>query len=306
MSEALNIGVRFALYAILLPLFGFALFGLYAPINGLGPRGSEFRYRRWFGVGAALSVGLSMLGVLVMTATIMGVGPGEVHADDVSAMITGMSAGTAWIVRIGGLLSVMASLSLRSPIARLTVAAIGSAVALASLAWAGHGAMDSGALGLLHAGADIVHLLAAGAWLGGLLALASLLLRSPTLPEQLLFTHRSLARFAIVGTTVVALVVATGLVNSWLLIGIDRLPTLWTSLYGRLLLVKLMLFAGMLALAARNQFKLTPALERALNTLDPTDQLRALRISLAIESTAALAILGIVAWLGTLEPPSSM
>lgn len=306
MADALNIGVRFALYATLLPLFGFALFGLYAPAGGGIRPGSELRYHRWLGGGAVLALGLAALGVVVMTATMMAVGLGEVHAGDVRAMVTGMSAGTAWIVRIAALMFLLAGLLIRRPGAMLTVAVTASALALASLAWTGHGGMDSGVGGFVHAAADVVHLLAAGAWLGGLLALTLLLLRSPATASHLAFTHRSLARFATVGTTVVTLIVLTGLINSWLLIGIDRLPTLWTSLYGRLLLVKLALFAGMLALAASNRFRLTPALGRVLDAPDPTKQLSSLRISLAFESASALAILAIVAWLGTLEPPNSM
>ena len=46
---------------------------------------------------------------------------------------------------------------------------------LASLAWAGHGAATPGRPGDLHLAADILHLLAAGAWVGSLIPLALLL-----------------------------------------------------------------------------------------------------------------------------------
>src|SRR3546814_12018793 len=57
-------------------------------------------------------------------------------------------------------------------------------VALTSLAWTGHGAMDQGSIGWVHLSADIVHLLAAGAWIAAILALGTLLLRA----------HRSMVR----------------------------------------------------------------------------------------------------------------
>ena len=46
---------------------------------------------------------------------------------------------------------------------------------LASLAWAGHGAATPGAAGDLHLAADVLHLLAAGLWLGTLPPLVLLL-----------------------------------------------------------------------------------------------------------------------------------
>ena len=55
--------------------------------------------------------------------------------------------------------------------------AIAAAVALASLAWSGHGAASEGFRGTVHLVADIVHLLAAGVWVGPLFALGLLLFR---------------------------------------------------------------------------------------------------------------------------------
>jgi putative copper resistance protein D len=67
--------------------------------------------------------------------------------------------------------------------------------------------------------------------------------------------------------------------------------------------VKLLLFAAMLGLAALNRFHLTPALALAG---DQPPSFATLRLSLTIEAGAATAILALVAWLGTLEPPMSM
>lgn len=63
---------------------------------------------------------------------------------------------------------------------------------------------------------------------------------------------------------------------------------LFTTVYGWLLIAKLAVFATMLALAAANRFRLTPALERADG--DPSRQLKALRTSLAVETSAAMSI----------------
>src|SRR5581483_9103218 len=48
-------------------------------------------------------------------------------------------------------------------------------VFLAALAWAGHGGSAPGFGGGIQAGGDVLHLSAAGAWLGGLVPLVALL-----------------------------------------------------------------------------------------------------------------------------------
>src|SRR3546814_13154080 len=78
--------------------------------------------------------------------------------------------------------------------------------------------------------------------------------------EQCDTAHRALAGFATAGTVIVGLVIVTGIVNSYALIGPQNMSGLFQSAYGQLLLIKLVLFGLMLALAASNRFSLTPAL----------------------------------------------
>jgi len=47
-----------------------------------------------------------------------------------------------------------------------------SAGFMASLAWAGHGGANTGGAGLIQITADALHLVAAGAWIGGLVPFA--------------------------------------------------------------------------------------------------------------------------------------
>lgn len=67
-----------------------------------------------------------------------------------------------------------------------------------------------------------------------------------------------LIRFSGMGYAAVATPVGGGVVNSWLLIG--SVSKLVQTSYGQILVVKLALFAGMLALAIANRFWLVPAL----------------------------------------------
>jgi putative copper resistance protein D len=63
----------------------------------------------------------------------------------------------------------------------------------------------------------------------------------------------------------------------------------------------------MLGLAAANRFRLTPALAMVLD--EPSRQRKALadlRRSIALETAAALGVVALVAWFGTLAPPAAM
>ena len=147
--------------------------------------------------------------------------------------------------------------------------------------------------------------MAAALWLGALAALTALLLRRAG-PDDFAI-HRALHGFAGLGTLAVLLLVLTGLVNSWFLIGPERVASIAGNLYGQLLVAKLVLFGLMLALAASNRFRLTPTLGSALETGQPSvAAMSALRRSLLIETGLGLALIGVVAVMGTLPPPASL
>ena len=119
--------------------------------------------------------------------------------------------------------------------------------------------------------------------------------------------HRALHGFAGLGSFAVALLVVTGLANSWFLVGPDRIGSLGTSLYGQLLIAKLVLFVLMLGLAADNRFRLTPSLGLKLQRVeDSVGALHRLRRSIAAETALGVAVLGLVAVMGTLPPPAAL
>ena len=183
---------------------------------------------------------------------------------------------------------------------------LAAGVALATLAWTGHGAMDEDTTGWVHLAADILHLLSAGAWVGALLGLGMLVARPATRIDapHVALTYRALHGFGLVGTIVVGTIVITGLVNAWLLVGLANLPNLGATLYGQLLIAKLALFAVMLGLASLNRFRLTPTFKQSIASGDHRGALSTLRWSLAFETTCVVSIMGLVAWLGTLAPPA--
>lgn len=300
------IGVRFALYATLSGLFGLSAFSLY----GLkaGERADALALRPWLVGTGLLGLLFSGIALVLLAAAMAGAPAWPIDWEAIGMLLTGSATGTAWEARMVALIvAVIAALIAAGRTAPLGLVVLAAGIALATLAWTGHGAMDEGATGWVHLLADILHLLAAGAWVGALLGLTLLVVRPAARVDvaHLRLTHRALHGFGMVGTIVVGTIVVTGLVNGWLLVGASNLPRLPTSLYGQLLLAKLALFGAMLGLASLNRFRLTPAFERSVAARDHRAALGALRRSLAIEASCAVTILALVAWLGMLEPPAT-
>jgi copper resistance protein D len=178
-----------------------------------------------------------------------------------------------------------------------------AAVLLASLAGTGHAQIEEGWIGLVQVGSDAVHLLAAGAWLGGLVPLGLILLDCTMRDEgPVVDMDRILLRFSSMGYVAVATLIASGLINSWFLIG--SLSSLLTTLYGQILLGKLALFVAMLALAAANRFWLVPRMieARAGRFGEQTLWLGRLRNHVLGEQFLGLMILLAVSVLGTVGP----
>jgi putative copper resistance protein D len=178
-----------------------------------------------------------------------------------------------------------------------------AAVLLASLAGVGHTQVDEGAARVIHVSADGAHLLAAGAWLGGLVALGYLLTmaRSSPSPENTTAAIAALVRFSGMGYLAVAMLVGSGVINAWFLV--SSVAKLTTTPYGQLLLAKLLLFGCMLALAALNRFRLVPALVRTNESgQSPASSLRRLRQHVVGEQVLGLVIVLIVSILGTTQP----
>lgn len=300
------IAVRFALYMTLSGLFGLSAFALYGLRKG--ERSDALALRAWlFGTGL-LALLLSGIAIALLAAAMAGTPPWPVDREAIGMLLSGSATGTSWKMRMIAL--VVASIAALMPAQRtipLGLVALSSGVALATLAWTGHGAMDEGSTGWVHLVADLLHLLSAGAWVGALLGLALLVTRPACRIDtaHLTLTHRALHGFGLVGTIVVGTIGVTGLVNAWLLVGLDHLPSLDATVYGRLLIVKLALFGAMLGLASLNRFRLTPAFERSIVTTDHRAAIAGLRRSLLTEAGCAVTILALVAWLGTLEPPTS-
>jgi putative copper resistance protein D len=262
-------------------------------------------------LGAALvSALLWLLGQTVIAA---GKPLGEALTPEVlGRMLTKTQFGHVWQLRTGALLLLGALLLFREgergPKDWLNLRLQGLVVAgavLAGVAWMGHAAATAGTPRLYHLAADVGHLLASGLWLGGLLPLALLLgrLRRSPHPPAGAVAAEATRRFSALGLAAVSAIIATGLVNAWMLVG--GFPRLVGTPYGRLLLVKLGLLVPLIGVAAVNLRRLKPAIAAAAagNRRDtlPT-LLTRLRRNVLIEAALGGLVLLVTGALGVTPP----
>lgn len=286
MADLLNIILRFALYVDLLLLFGLALFGLYS-FNAL------LRFRPLLRGMAVTGALLSVAGLVLMTRAMSGETQLATLWPHLQMMLLETDVGLAWALRMTALAIVVIRPS-------LWPASLAGAIALASLAWSGHGAMDEGWLRFWHFLSDILHLLAAGAWLGALLALV-VMVSGRIGDTRLRLLADAVKRFEWVGALIVLTVSVTGVMNYLFIVG-PRLDGVLFGTYGLLLAIKVLAFAVMLVLAALNRFHLGPSLQQSLRDGQHLVAANALRRSVVMELALALLIVALVAWLGTLSP----
>ncbi len=216
--------------------------------------------------------------------------------------------GNAWLLRFVSACALAAALApLLSPQrarpAWLQAAAvICAAVLVGGIAWAGHAIGGQGVEGVVHPIADVLHLIAAAAWLGTLVPLALLLGLGANDAAALAVARAATLRFSTLGVLSVGTLLVTGIVNSWYLVG--SIPAFTSTDYGRLLILKIALFFAMVAVASINRLRLTPRLLDDANPAAVHNARRQLRRNATVEASMGAAIIAIVALLGTLPPAS--
>jgi copper resistance protein D len=164
---------------------------------------------------------------------------------------------------------------------------------LASLGLVGHAAMRPGAAGVFERANQALHLLAGGFWLG---ALTPLLICLRRLEDKALKAEAGIAlrRFSGVGHAAVAAVLATGIVNIFMILG--QWPIDFSSPYQAYLAAKILTVAVMVLLALYNRYRLVPRL-----SLGPNAAL-ALKRNTVVEIVLGGAVLALVSAFATFEP----
>jgi putative copper export protein len=237
---------------------------------------------------AALSVFAGAAQVLVSAGSMRGDAAGMVDGP-LLQMVLQAGAGPANAVRALGLLLAALGGSSGRP---SWWAYLGAVTAATSFAWIGHArSLDPDVLPILLIS---VHLVGAAGWLG---ALAPLLIvaRDADLPR----IGATAARFGAAAVYGVVALVAAGAALLWMLLG--DVSALWSSAYGRCVILKLALVACLLCAAAFNKLKLTPRLLAG----DP-ESVRSLRASIRIEMVLGGLILAVTATFTTVAGPPSL
>ena len=208
--------------------------------------------------------------------------------------------GRVWQLRLGLIVAlfVLVATALGKIKARRSLAPVLcllSVVLLGSLAWISHAAAASvHPLGLL---GDMLHLCAAGGWIGGLVPLTVFLARVRPRFSLGETVARVVYRFSTISLCCVSVLVVSGISNSWLLVG--SIYALFTTPYGRLLLFKLTVFAILIGFGAGNRFLVKTKLLKAPAELDLLPQLHR---NVLCEVCLGVAVVAIVACLGVTPP----
>ena len=226
-------------------------------------------------------------------------------------VLTGTQFGHLWSFRmmVGLVFGIILWVVVRTPGRRsflqITLAAL-SAIELVSLAWAGHGAAIPGPLGIVHLLGDALHLLTSAFWPGALAPLAAVLylVLKSSQSEAIVLATPVVHRFSASSLIAVAVMALTGLLNSIFMVG--SFGALLTSIYGLILVSKLLLFVVMIGFGAWNLFLLKPRLVVDLRTVNLPEQESAVRLLLRNvlwEIGLGTLIILIVGLLGITPPP---
>ena len=129
---------------------------------------------------------------------------------------------------------------------------IGSIVVMFSFSMAGHSQLG----GVITQALLMVHLFGITFWLGSLLPFRWICLQDDTTNLSGL-AHQ----FGILAMGYVGLLLSAGFFYAYMLIG--ELSLIFTTSYGNLLLIKIIMVCALLFLAALNKFKLVPSLEKS-------------------------------------------
>jgi putative copper resistance protein D len=215
-----------------------------------------------------------------------------IDAGAIGAVFTDTAFGHAWAAHLI-LAAALVLVVIFEPRARWVATAVASAALLASLGLVGHAAMQTGAEGVLHRMNHAVHLLTAGAWIGGLVPFAMCLsaYRRDDLRKDAV---RAMMSFSFWGQFIAAAIVLSGAVNVALTSG--RAPIPPTTPYRALLVAKIIIVGIMIALAIVNRTVLAPRLKSSATAL------AALRLTSAAEVALGCVVVALVSVFALLDP----
>jgi putative copper export protein len=218
----------------------------------------------------------------------------------IGTMLSRTLWGWGWILQLAGTVLTLVGFALARRNAALTsgwtVAALGALVFAFTPGLSGHAA-SAPRLTTLTILADGVHVLGAGGWLGSLLFVVVV-----GIPAALRQGEARGAAVAALGRAFspaalffAGAVVATGVFTAWIHLG--NVPALWTTAYGRTLLLKLVVLSVVFGTGAYNFRFVLPRLADDLGT-------KRLRRSASLELAAGVVVLVVTAVLVATATPA--
>jgi putative copper resistance protein D len=290
METALSI-VRFLHYSAAIQLFGTAIFETWIASHALST--SLLSTSRRIAVFNAWLLFFSAILWLGLEAGDMGDGWADtVNPAVIWLVITATAFGQVWVANLilAGLAVLIAHLV--GP-RRWAALAVTATLCLGALAFIGHAVSETGLLGVLSETSQVIHLLSSGFWFGSLLSLV-LVLRQIRDPRYAVDTDLALRRFSGLGHVAVALVLGSGLANSWFVLRDS--PLTLTSTYQLLLAIKVVLVGTMCLLALINRYVFVPAIPAG----DPGA--KRLRDGTIAELIIGTGVIALVSAIGVLSP----
>lgn len=262
----------------------------------------------WLGLAIALSLAGALCDLLLRAAALYETTFATAwrHAGGV---LLDSDYGRFWILRVATLLLLVllwiVSRGALRPLRMATpLAVLVSAFAIVATSHAG----ENGSFTVL-ALSDLVHVVAVGLWGGSVIIYGFAVaprLRHGTVPAA--WVAESADRLSALAGLALALVLASGLYNAWMLLG--SIPALWQTDYGRILTIKLVFVALMMAIGFHNRYHLIPLIRAWARppqlAAEADAPLGRLQTMLRIDTAAVLVVLIAAATLGNTHPAAHL
>jgi streptogramin lyase/putative copper export protein/methionine-rich copper-binding protein CopC len=270
------------------------------------------RVRKMLRLFAVVAIGATIL-LLVVEAIAAAASP---SLSDISAaaytILTSTRLGEYWLFRLAVVLVAAGAsailLQQKNPLRRswILIMAIGLVLSL-STSITSHNAAATEYDPTINLLSDWIHLVAVGAWVGGLSYLAIAITSLSGLMKQRGKTVAELLRrFSSVAVVCVGAIGITGIYN--LVLEVGSFTLLLTTAYGKILLLKLAIFAPMVAFGALNQFVLFDHIVDANSKRSQTKKRETVRwvgrfrLSIRTEMTFGIILLLVVGLLTASAP----
>jgi copper transport protein len=267
--------VRFLSFALLLAVVGGTV-ALAVVLRRVDER-LRARLSRLLALLAFVLVPVSLAGIVFEGAVASGFGLLDAARWSVISAVGRTRFGEAWLARaaLAALLGLAVALVRRPAVAGPLSLLLAAGLAVTTTA-AGHASIGGAFVFVV----DLLHVLAASVWFGGLL-FTGLALRGAGREERWPLAATVVPRLSLIALGSVGLLLVAGVVNGYLEVRAWR--GLWDTTYGRLLLAKVGLVLPLLVLGAYNNRRSVPRLRaQVASALERTRFLRAIGTELVL------------------------